>query len=195
MEALFFAGVRELLDDVAFEGGGVHDIEGVGGLEHGETVMVLGGDDHVFLAGVLGEFDEVIGVELGGVELVGVLFVLGGGDLGVVLDPLAEVGNIAALVDAGGSGVDAPVDEHAETGFAPPLHAGVFLFLGLGGLDDGRRCAATRPAAGAAPGGGGRAGGRRGTGCGGKGEHGGSSQDAARDDGHDCLLPHQRPPL
>src|ERR1039457_3920615 len=47
----------------------------------------------------------------GAVEVVGVFFVFGGGDFGVVHDPFAEVGDVAALVDAGGDGIEAPVDE------------------------------------------------------------------------------------
>ena len=95
VDALFAGGVGEFLDDIALERSGVHDVEGVGGLEHREAVVVLGGDDDVFHAGILGDFDEVIGIELGGVELVGVLVVLGDGNPGVVHDPFADAGDIA----------------------------------------------------------------------------------------------------
>jgi hypothetical protein len=41
-------------------------------------------------------------------------------------------------VGAGGHGVDAPVDEHAEARLAPPAHARVLLLLGLVGVGVGR---------------------------------------------------------
>src|SRR5262249_59343316 len=59
------------------------------------------------------------------------------GNWGEVLNAVADRGNLFAVVRAGGDGVYAPVDEHAEAGFAPPLHAGVALglrfFFGGGG--------------------------------------------------------------
>ena len=69
--------------------------------------------------------------------------VFGHGDLAAVHDPLADAGDLLAVVGAGGDGIDAPVDEHAEAGLAPPFHAGVALgggLVGVGiGLDDLRR--------------------------------------------------------
>ena len=69
--------------------------------------------------------------------------VLGHRDLAAVHDPLADAVDLLALVGAGGHGIDAPVDEHAEPGLAPPFHAGVALggrLVGVGiGLDDLRR--------------------------------------------------------
>jgi len=47
------------------------------------------------------------------------------------------VGGALAVPLAGGDGVEAPVDEHAESGLAPPLHAGVALGGGFGVLDGG----------------------------------------------------------
>ena len=57
-----------------------------------------------------------------------------------VHDPLADAVDPLAVVGAGGDGIDAPVNEHAEAGRAPPGHAGVALgggLIGIGiGLDD-----------------------------------------------------------
>src|ERR1700723_1956291 len=47
-------------------------------------------------------------------------FVVGDGDGGVVHYPLADAGDLLAVPCAGRDGVEAPVDEHAEAGFAPP---------------------------------------------------------------------------
>ena len=79
-----------------------------------------------------------VGLNCGGEGLV-----VGDGDGGVVHDPLADAGDLLAVPVAGGDGVEAPVDEHAEAGFAPPLHAGVasgrgFRCPGWRGRDGGR---------------------------------------------------------
>ena len=138
LEALLAALFGELAEGVALEGGGGDDVEGVGfGVEHGEAVVVLGGDDDVLHAGGFGEGDDVVGGEGGGVEAGGEGFVVGDGDGGVVHDPLADAGDVLAVPGAGGDGVEAPVDEHAEAGLAPPFHAGVALGGGFGVLDGG----------------------------------------------------------
>ena len=125
LDALLAALFGEFVEGVAFEGSGGDDVEGVGlGVEHGEAVVVLGGDDDVLHAGGFGEGDDVVGAEAGGVELWGEGFVVGDGDGGVVHDPLADAGDLLAVPGAGGDGVEAPVDEHAEAGFAPPLPCG-----------------------------------------------------------------------
>jgi hypothetical protein len=137
-EALPAALFGQLLEWIAFEGGGGDDVEGVGlGVEHGEAVVVLGGDDDVLHAGGFGEGDDVVGAEGGGVEFGREGFVVGDGDGGVVHDPLADAGDLLAVPGAGGDGVEAPVDEHAEACFAPPVHAGVELGGGFGVLDRG----------------------------------------------------------
>jgi hypothetical protein len=76
-----------------------------------------------------------LGAEAGGVELGGEGFVVGDGDGEVVHDPLANVGGALAFPLTGGDGVEAPMDEHAEAGLAPPLHAGVALGWGFCVLD------------------------------------------------------------
>ena len=97
--------------------------------------MVLGGDDDVLHTGGFGEGYDVVGAEGGGVEFWGEGFVVGDGDGGGVHDPLADAGDLFAVPSAGGDGVKTPVDEHAEAGLAPPLHAGVALGWGFGFLD------------------------------------------------------------
>ena len=69
LDALLAALFGEFFEGVAFEGGGGDDVEGVDfGVEHGEAVVVLGGDDDVLHAGGFGEGDDVVGGEAGGVE-------------------------------------------------------------------------------------------------------------------------------
>ena len=84
-----------------------------------------------FMPASLAMLDPLVGVELHRVELLGVVGVLGHGDLAAVHDPLADAADLLAVVGAGGHGVDAPVDEHAEAGLAPPFHAGVALGRGF----------------------------------------------------------------
>src|SRR5579871_6123455 len=137
-DALLVALFGEFFEGVALEGCGGDDVEGVDlGVEHGEAVVVLGGDDDVLHAGSFGEGDDVVGAEAGGVELGGEGLVVGDGDGEVVHDPLADVGGALAVPLACGDGVEAPMDEHAEASFAPPLHAGVALGWGFGVLDGG----------------------------------------------------------
>ena len=137
-EALFAALFGELFEGVAVEGRGCDDVEGVDfGVEHGEAVVMFGGDDDVLHAGGFGEGDDVVCVEAGGVELFGEGLVVGDGDGEVVHDPLADVGGALSVPLAGGDGVEAPVDEHAEAGLAPPGHAGVALGGSFGVLDGG----------------------------------------------------------
>jgi hypothetical protein len=145
-DALFAALFGEFAEWVAFEGSRGDDVEGIDlGVEHGEAVVVFGGDDDVLHAGGFGQGDDVVRAEASGVEVFREGFVVGDGDGEVVHDPLADVGGALAVPLAGGDGVEAPVDEHAEAGFAPPLHSGVALGRGFGVLDGGdgmvdRRC-------------------------------------------------------
>ena len=137
---MFAALFGELFERVApLEGSGGDDVEGIGlGVEHGEAVVVLGGDDDVLHAGgCWRESDDVVRAEAGGVELGSEGLVVGYGDRGVVHDPLADAGDLFAVPGSGGDGVETPVDEHAEAGFAEPLHAGVALSRGFGVLDGG----------------------------------------------------------
>ncbi len=99
--------------------------------------MVLGGDDDVFHAGGFCKGDDVVRGEAGGIELAGEGLVVGDRDGEVVHDPLADVGGALALPFAGGDGIEAPVDEHAEAGVAPPCHAGVAPGGSFGVLNGG----------------------------------------------------------
>jgi hypothetical protein len=78
-------------------------------------------------------------VEAGGIEFGREGFVVGDGDGGGVHDPLADAGDLFAVPCAGGDGVEAPVDEHAEAGGTPPIHAGVALERGFGVLNGRHR--------------------------------------------------------
>ena len=59
--------------------------------------------------------------------------VFGHGDFGAVHDPFADAGNALAMIGAGGNGINAPMDKHAEPGLTPPGHARVALGGGFGG--------------------------------------------------------------
>ena len=144
MEAVFAGGLAEGTDDVFAVGRGVDDVPLAGGRgEHGEAVVMLRGDHDVFDAGVFGELGPGVGVVLRGVELFGELAVFGDGNFAFLHDPFADAFHGLVVIEAGGDGVDAPMDEHAEAGVAPPLHAGValggsFVGVGLGGGGNGR---------------------------------------------------------
>ena len=112
-DALLLAGFGQFGHRIAFEGGRVDDVEGRQlRAEHREAVVMLGGDDDVLAAGLFGQLDPLVGVELRRVELGGELFIFLHRDFLVELHPFAA----AQLA------VDSPVDEHAEAGLAPPLH-------------------------------------------------------------------------
>ena len=91
--------------------------------------MVLGGDDDVLHAGVLGGEHDGVGIEVDGVELRGEGVVGFERDLGGGADPLAV--GVDAVPLSGGDGVETPVDEEAEAGVAPPLHARVLAERGV----------------------------------------------------------------
>lgn len=136
LDSLLAALLGELLEGIAMEGSGGDDVEGIDlGVEHGEAVVMLGGNDDVLHAGSLGEGNDVMRGEAGGVELLCEAFVVGDGDGEIVHDPLTDVGGALTVPLACGDGVEAPVDEHAEAGLAPPGHASVALRGGFGVLD------------------------------------------------------------
>ena len=110
------------------EGGGSDDVEGIGlGIEHGKAVVVLGGNNDVFLASGFGERDDVMRIEASGVEFRRKSFIVGYRDGGAVHDPLADTGDLFAVPGSCGDRVEPPVDEHAETGRPPPLHTCIAL--------------------------------------------------------------------
>ena len=136
----FLALVRQLAQWVAMKGRGVDDVERIGlGVEHGEAVVVLGGDDDVLHAGGLGQRHHIMRIEAGGLNLRRQSLVVGDRDRAVVHDPFADARNLLAVPRAGGNGVEAPVDEHAEAGVAPPAHARVPLGRRLRVLDCSHR--------------------------------------------------------
>ena len=67
--AAITAGAGELADHVTPERGGRRLVIGRVGVEQCEAVVVLGGEDHVLLAGVASEVDPLGGVEALGREL------------------------------------------------------------------------------------------------------------------------------
>jgi len=99
---------------------------------------MFGSDDDVAHAGFLGEGHPLIGIEFDGIKLFGVGLVAGHGDLAFMHDPFADPGDGLAVIGAGGHGINAPVDEHAEAGVAPPAHAGVAFRGGFVGVGIGR---------------------------------------------------------
>ena len=137
---MFAALLGEFLERVASEGSGGDDVEGIDlGVEHGEAVVMLGGDDDIPHAGGFCESDDIVGTEAGGIEVFGEGFVVGDGDGEIVHDPLADVGGALTVPLPGRDRVEAPVDEHAEACIAPPLHACIALGRGLFILDGGNR--------------------------------------------------------
>ena len=117
------AGGAGVFGDKIAVSGGFDTGKGVGGIvEEAEAVVMARGEDHVFHAGGFGDGGPVIGVEIGGIELIGEFRVFPDGDLFVPLDPFA----------AAEDGVEAEVDEHAKAGLAPPGDAGFVLFRGFG---------------------------------------------------------------
>ena len=92
------AGLGQLLERVALERRGIHDVVLADlGAIHREAVVVLAGDDDVFHPGVLGQLHPFLGVELHRIELCGKLLVFLHRNLGAVHDPLADAGDRLAL--------------------------------------------------------------------------------------------------
>ena len=115
--------VHEFPEQVAPAGGVGALVVGELGVPHAEAFVVLGGEDDVFHAGLPGHPGPFLRVEEVGVEMVEVLLVVLVGQAFLVLDPFVP----------GRHGIESPVDEHAEAGVRPPLHALEFLLPGLGG--------------------------------------------------------------
>ena len=93
------------------------------GVEVAEALMVLGGHHHVFLPGDFSQLGPIAsGIRLG-LEELGLLLVFRHRNTFLFHRP---------FVTAEGA-VQAPVDEHAEAGFMPPLHAGLASGIARGG--------------------------------------------------------------
>lgn len=118
------------------EGSGGDNVEGVRlRVEHRKAVVVLGGNNDVFLASGFGEGDDVVRIEAGGIEFRRESFIVGYRDGSAVHDPLADAGDLFPVPGARRDRVEAPVNEHAEAGGPPPLHACIALGWGLGVLN------------------------------------------------------------
>ena len=130
----------EFAEWVALKGSCGNNVERVCiGVEHGEAVVVLGGDDDILHPRGLGEGHNIPSAEAGGIELGREGLVLRDRDRSVIHNPLADAGDLLSAPGARGDGVKAPVDEHTEAGFAPPLHPDIAPGGALGVLHGGDR--------------------------------------------------------
>ncbi len=144
-------------DEAVLAKGGGHGLDGVGarvvvegdavggdfvvgllGVPHGEAIVVLGHGEDVSHARVFEGFGPLVGIEVGGVEGVGKVFVdfLVGAVvevlvLGGALVPGVASGDEAPRFDDSPLAVGPPVDENAELLVLPPLE--VFEDGGVGG--------------------------------------------------------------
>ena len=123
-EALLADGGGEFAGEVAF---GAHLAGAPGGdvgVPHGEAVVMLGYGDDVFCAGGFEEGGPFVGVVVGDGEEGDEVLVAELVGRAVVLGVPRHVGGVhvldVPLVDAGGDGVEAPVDEDAELGGVEP---------------------------------------------------------------------------
>ena len=92
-----------------------------------ETLVVFSRQHHVFLAGLLGEFCPGAGSIRFGLKLLGELFVFGNGNALLLHRPFVVAVNA----------VQTPVNEHAEPGRVPPLHAALAVCHDCGALGQG----------------------------------------------------------
>jgi hypothetical protein len=135
---LLSALLRQFADGIATKGCRGDDIKGICfGVEHGEAVMMFGGNDDVLHPRRLGESYDVMGIEACGIELRGESLVVGYWNGSVVHDPFANSRDLLSVPGSCGDGVKTPVDEHAEACVPPPGHACVTLRGGLGILNRG----------------------------------------------------------
>ena len=103
---LLMASVGQFLQHIAAEGGGIHDIVAVlGGMEHGEAVVVTRGEGDVAGARLTYGLHPLLGIEPHGIEA--------GGRLGVLV--FVELAGVEIPLTLGKLAVDAPVEEDAET--------------------------------------------------------------------------------
>ena len=134
-DALFLTGIGKLFHDVASKGSLIDNIEFIGfGSKHGESIVVLGGDDEIGHPSFFSPADKLISIESDGVKLRGVLFVFGNRNTPFVHHPLGAVGQFLAVVKPTCCRVHAPVNEHAELAFSPPLQPRVSFLFGFGHL-------------------------------------------------------------
>ena len=119
--AVLVAGIREFLEDITFERGGIHNVVVAGrGLEHRESVVVPRGDGDVAGAGILDGTYPLVGIKARRVKPCRQLGILVAVNLLVEHHPLA----------IGKHGIDAPVDEYTEFVVLELLAGTQILFTG-----------------------------------------------------------------
>ena len=110
LQALGAEGIHVFLHKVAAGGRVGALVIGIGAVKHAEAFVVLGGEHRIFHAGCLGLARPFAGVVQIGIKVLEVLVVMFLGNAFAHLDPLV----------ARRHGVQAPVDEHAESVVAEP---------------------------------------------------------------------------
>ena len=127
-DALLAACGSHLSNRVTLERRPVVDVEVIHfGVEHRESLMMLGSHHDVFHPGCLGDAHPLIGVELDRVELLGILRVIGNRNLEIMHDPLADAMSLLTLIGSSRYSIEPPMDKHSEAGLSKPLHAGVSM--------------------------------------------------------------------
>ena len=140
LHTLFLALFAEFAEWVTLKGSCGNNVERVCiGVKHGEAVVVLGGDDDILHPRGLGEGHNIPSAEAGGIELGREGLVLRDRDRALFIIHSPMPGICFPAPGAGRDGVKAPVDEHTEAGFAPPLHPDIALGGALGVLNGGDR--------------------------------------------------------
>src|SRR5687767_8078496 len=88
-------------------------------------------DNDVLHARVLCDSYPLAGVKLNRLELRSELLVLGARNVGPFHDPFADSLRALSFIFSGGDRIKAPMDEHSESRFSPPLHASITFRLCL----------------------------------------------------------------
>jgi len=107
----------------------------MGRLEHGEALVMFGGDDDPFHSGSLGHPHNLTRVKQARVELLGQCHVVGGGYAHLVFDPFANAVKCLVMPLPAEMGVQPPVDEHPVIAIAEQgrpfrvFHAGLHRAL------------------------------------------------------------------
>ena len=131
LDAVLIAGGVEFSQGIATESACLGDIVVVDfRVEHRHAVMVHRSNDDIAHASVLRGANPLVGIEGSRIERLHDLFKVGVAfDFCYALDVLGVALDLLASPFACQRGVDAPVDEHAKAGLAPPGQA-VGFFIG-----------------------------------------------------------------
>ena len=114
--AVFFSGLGEFFQRIAAEGGRLDDIVIVPArIEHGETVVMLAGDDHVFHSGFRCGAHPAVGIEIRRVEIRRQFPVFRSRDAEFAHQPFGYPRCFQVLPSAARGGIEPPVDEHSES--------------------------------------------------------------------------------